>query len=72
MSNIAIIDYLEGLSVSYYKAEQIRKILQKNKEIIINGFGEELYYEAEKGILAWQNAAHKKWVSRGLWIAKNF
>jgi len=45
-------------------------ILQKNKENIISGFGEELYGEAEKGVLAWQKAAHNKWVSRGLWIAK--
>ena len=45
-------------------------ILLKNKENIISGFGEELYGEAEKGVLAWQKAAHNKWVSRGLWIAK--
>lgn len=45
-------------------------ILQKNKENIISGFGEELYGEAEKGVLAWQKATHNKWVSRGLWIAK--
>jgi len=45
-------------------------ILKKNKDNIIKGFGEELYIEAEKGVLAWQEAAHKKWVSRGLWIAK--
>ncbi len=45
-------------------------ILQKNKENITSGFGEELYAEAEKGVLAWQEAAHNKWVSRGLWIAK--
>jgi len=45
-------------------------ILEINKENIIAGFGEELYSEAEKGLLAWQNAAHNKWVSRGLWIAK--
>jgi sarcosine/dimethylglycine N-methyltransferase len=44
--------------------------LQDNKNNIILGFGKELYLEAEKGILAWQEAAHKKWVSRGLWIAK--
>ncbi|MFW9949454.1 MAG: class I SAM-dependent methyltransferase [Candidatus Thorarchaeota archaeon] len=43
--------------------------LKKNKEIIIAGFGEGLYAEAEKGLLAWQEAAHNKWVSRGLWIA---
>jgi hypothetical protein len=45
-------------------------ILQKNREKIVSGFGEELYVEAEKGVLAWQKAAHNKWVSRGLWIAK--
>ncbi|MFX0053200.1 MAG: class I SAM-dependent methyltransferase [Candidatus Hermodarchaeota archaeon] len=45
-------------------------ILKKNKQNIIAGFGEELYTEAEKGVLAWQEAAHNKWVSRGLWIAK--
>ena len=45
-------------------------ILQENKQNIIGGFGEELYTEAEKGVLAWQKAAKEKWVSRGLWIAK--
>jgi SAM-dependent methyltransferase len=45
-------------------------ILQENKDNIINGFGDELYNEAEKGVLAWKDAAHNKWVSRGLWIAK--
>ncbi len=45
-------------------------ILKKNKENIIAGFGEELYLEAEKGVLAWQTAAKNKWVGRGLWIAK--
>ncbi|MHA2125766.1 MAG: class I SAM-dependent methyltransferase [Promethearchaeota archaeon] len=45
--------------------------LQKNKEIIIKGFGDQLYNEAEKGIQAWREAAQKQWVSRGLWIAKN-
>lgn len=45
-------------------------ILQDNKQNIIAGFGEELYIEAEKGVLAWQKAAKEKWVSRGLWIAK--
>ncbi|MFX0077242.1 MAG: class I SAM-dependent methyltransferase [Candidatus Hermodarchaeota archaeon] len=45
-------------------------ILQKNKENIISGFGEELFNEAEKGVLAWREAAHNKWVSRGLWIAE--
>ncbi len=45
-------------------------ILKDNKANIIKGYGEELYAEAEKGVTAWQNAAHNKWVSRGLWIAK--
>jgi len=45
-------------------------ILQKNKEKIIDGFGEDLYTEAQKGVMAWRRAAHKRWVSRGLWIAK--
>jgi SAM-dependent methyltransferase len=46
-------------------------ILQKNKDNIVSGFGEGLYAEAEKGVLAWQEAAHNKWVSRGMWIAEN-
>ncbi len=46
------------------------RILQDNKQNIIDGFGAELYSEAEKGVLAWQNAAKEKWVSRGHWIAK--
>ena len=45
------------------------KILQNNQEDIISGFGDELHLEAEKGVLAWQKAAHNKWVSRGIWIA---
>jgi ubiquinone/menaquinone biosynthesis C-methylase UbiE len=44
--------------------------LTKNKTNIIEGFGQDLYNEAEKGVMAWQTAAHNKWVSRGLWIAK--
>ena len=44
--------------------------LQVAKQDIISGFGEELYYEAEKGVLAWQKAAHERWISRGLWKAK--
>ena len=46
------------------------KILQDNSENIEKGFGLELYIEAEKGVLAWQKAAHQKKVSLGLWIAK--
>jgi hypothetical protein len=45
-------------------------ILENNKENIVRAFGDELYEEAEKGVLAWNKAAHKKWVSRGRWIAK--
>ncbi|MFX0020058.1 MAG: class I SAM-dependent methyltransferase [Promethearchaeota archaeon] len=45
-------------------------ILNTNKQNIIEGFGEELYVEAEKGVMAWQKAVHNKWVSRGMWIAK--
>ncbi len=46
------------------------EILQGAKQDIIAGFGEDLYNEAEKGVLAWKKAAHENWVSRGLWIAK--
>jgi SAM-dependent methyltransferase len=46
------------------------KILQDNKKNIENGFGIDLYNMAEKGIIAWQKAAHERKVSRGLWIAK--
>jgi SAM-dependent methyltransferase len=45
-------------------------ILQKHKSDIEEGFGPELYSEAEKGVLAWHKASHEKKVSRGLWIAK--
>ncbi|MFX0071071.1 MAG: class I SAM-dependent methyltransferase [Candidatus Hermodarchaeota archaeon] len=45
-------------------------ILKNNKENIEKEFGAELYLEAEKGVLAWQKAAHEKKVSRGLWIAR--
>ncbi len=44
--------------------------LHAAKQDVISGFGEEFYKEAEKGILAWQKAAHEKWVNRGMWIAK--
>jgi ubiquinone/menaquinone biosynthesis C-methylase UbiE len=46
------------------------KILKNNKDNIIQSFGTELYAEAEKGVTAWNEAAHKKWVSRGRWIAE--
>lgn len=46
------------------------KILRDNKSNIIAGYGAELYTEAEKGVLAWNKAAHDKKVGRGLWIAK--
>jgi SAM-dependent methyltransferase len=61
----------EDLSDDFAKHMDIYiSILQRNKDNIINGFGDDLYSEAEKGVLTWQNAAHNKWVSRGLWIAK--
>ncbi|MFW9822842.1 MAG: class I SAM-dependent methyltransferase [Candidatus Thorarchaeota archaeon] len=50
--------------------DQYISILQRHKENIIEHFGKELYFEAERGVIAWQKAAHCKWVSRGLWIAK--
>jgi ubiquinone/menaquinone biosynthesis C-methylase UbiE len=43
--------------------------LISNKDQIISNFGTDLYMEAEKGVIAWQKAAHEKIVSRGLWIA---
>jgi len=43
--------------------------LQKNKGNIIAGFGDDLYNEAEKGIIAWNRAAREEKVGRGLWIA---
>jgi ubiquinone/menaquinone biosynthesis C-methylase UbiE len=46
------------------------KNLQATKEQVVEGFGEELYLQAEAGILAWQKAVHEKKVSRGLWIAR--
>lgn len=46
------------------------EILQGAKGDIVAGFGEELYDGAEKGVMAWQKAAHEKKVSRGLWIAR--
>ena len=46
------------------------KILQDNKQNIINGFGEDLYLAAEKGVKAWKDASYNNWVSRGLWIAE--
>ena len=44
--------------------------LQKAKLEIEAGFGSDLYLAAEKGVLAWQKAAHEKKVGRGLWVAK--
>lgn len=46
------------------------QILKENKENIEQGFGADLYLEAEKGVMAWQKAVHDNKVSRGLWIAK--
>ncbi len=60
----------EDLSVDFaQKMDQYLITLKKNKESIIAGFGNDLYNEAEKGILAWNKAAHENKVGRGLWIA---
>jgi len=45
-------------------------ILQKAKPDIETGFSAELYANAEEGVIAWQKAANKKKVGRGLWVAK--
>jgi len=45
-------------------------ILKNNRLNIEKAFGSQLYLEAEKGVVAWQKAAHENKVSRGLWIAK--
>jgi ubiquinone/menaquinone biosynthesis C-methylase UbiE len=60
----------EDLSVDFaQKMDHYLITLKKNKESIIAGFGNDLYNEAEKGILAWNKAAHENKVGRGLWIA---
>ncbi len=60
----------EDLSVDFsLKMDEYLVTLRKNKGHIIAGFGKDLYYEAEKGITAWNNSAHSKKVGRGLWIA---
>ncbi|MGZ4935948.1 MAG: class I SAM-dependent methyltransferase [Halobacteriota archaeon] len=43
--------------------------LRKNKGSITAGVGDDLYDQAEKGIVAWAKAAHGHKVGRGLWIA---
>ena len=45
-------------------------ILRENAKPIIDNFGESLYLEAEKGVVAWNQAAKENWVSRGFWIAE--
>jgi sarcosine/dimethylglycine N-methyltransferase len=52
------------------KMEDYLGILKKKKETIVENFGMDFYKEAEKGVFAWNRASHKKWVSRGRWIAK--
>jgi ubiquinone/menaquinone biosynthesis C-methylase UbiE len=67
-----IIEEVEDLGENFAKyMDNYISILQNNKNNIIKGFGIDLYNAAEKGVLAWQSAAANKWVSRGLWIAKN-
>jgi sarcosine/dimethylglycine N-methyltransferase len=53
---------------SWYMDEYLAKILEAKSQII-QGFGKELYEVAEKGIKAWNVAAHKEQVGLGLWIA---
>jgi SAM-dependent methyltransferase len=65
------IDEMEDLSEDFANHMDIYlSILKMNKDTIIKEYGENLYSEAEKGVSNWQKAAHKKWVGRGLWIAK--
>jgi hypothetical protein len=60
----------EDLSVDFAQhMDEYLVTLKKNKENIIAGFGNDLYHEAEKGIIAWNKAAYEKKVGRGLWIA---
>jgi sarcosine/dimethylglycine N-methyltransferase len=60
----------EDLSADFaLNMDQYWVTLKKNKGDIIAGFGNDLYNEAEKGIIAWKKAAHEKKVGRGLWIA---
>jgi ubiquinone/menaquinone biosynthesis C-methylase UbiE len=60
----------EDLSVDFAQnMDQYLVSLKKNKGNIIAGFGNDLYNEAEKGVIAWNKAAHEKKVGRGLWIA---
>jgi sarcosine/dimethylglycine N-methyltransferase len=60
----------EDLSANFaLNMDQYWVTLKKNKGDIIAGFGNDLYNEAEKGIIAWKKAAHEKKVGRGLWIA---
>jgi len=61
---------MEDLQEDFSKHMDIYvETLISNKDQIISNFGTDLYMEAEKGVIAWQKAAHEKIVSRGLWIA---
>ncbi len=61
----------EDLSADFAKKmDQYLVALKEQKEHIIASFGYDLYIGAEKGIIAWNKAAHEKKVGRGLWIAK--
>lgn len=42
------------------------EILQEHRDEIVANFGADLYEGAEKGVIAWQQAAHQGNVSRGL------
>jgi len=50
--------------------DQYVKKLQASKKAIVDGFGANAYTDAEKGLLAWQKAAHEDKVGLGLWIAR--
>ncbi len=61
----------EDLSFEFAQnMDQYSVTIKENKQNIIASFGNNLYIEAEKGIIAWNKAAHEKKVGRGLWIAK--
>ncbi|MFX0210625.1 MAG: class I SAM-dependent methyltransferase [Candidatus Hodarchaeota archaeon] len=56
-------DFANHLHIYYEK-------LQGFKDVIVKGFGEDLYQAAEDGVHAWVKAADDRKVSRGLWLAK--
>jgi SAM-dependent methyltransferase len=74
-------ELIKAVGYEFVEREDLQEDFAKHMDIYTNtlknakkdieaGFGAELYADAEKGILAWQKAAHEKKVGRGLWIAK--